>query len=271
MTDSQLYKLARRYGANALEWRRKFLGLLPEIYKRRLYEKKGFGSIFEFAAKLGGVSAEQVRRVLNLEKSFASLPLLHSALVEGDLSVHKLARVASIASPANEEELVAACRVLPKSSVEVFVRDFKSENGLSKPKIEAKAVPGHSLELSEDVRKKLLDLQDRGLDVNDLLLEFLEQRERRLREEKANVAASLPEESSRHVPVRVRRVLEKEHGKQCSMPSCKRLAVHLHHTRFFSLLPSHDPRYIAPLCKQHHDIAHMASLKSFRLRNRSGP
>lgn len=29
----------------------KFIGLLPEVYRRKLYEKKGFSSIFEFGAR----------------------------------------------------------------------------------------------------------------------------------------------------------------------------------------------------------------------------
>ena len=41
-----------------------------EIYKRKLYEKKNCGSIFEFAAKFGGLSNDQVRLALNLEEKF---------------------------------------------------------------------------------------------------------------------------------------------------------------------------------------------------------
>ncbi len=56
LTDEQLYKKAKFYGRNALLWRQKFIGLLPEVQRRRLYEKKNFGSIFEFAFKLGRVN-----------------------------------------------------------------------------------------------------------------------------------------------------------------------------------------------------------------------
>ncbi|MBU1703439.1 hypothetical protein KJ951_03480 [Patescibacteria group bacterium] len=52
LTDAQLYGLCKQYGQQALEARRKFIGLLPEVYKRRLYAKKSFSSINEFAAKL---------------------------------------------------------------------------------------------------------------------------------------------------------------------------------------------------------------------------
>jgi hypothetical protein len=69
--DQKIYELCKKYGADALEARRKFAGLLPEVFRRRIYEKKGFNSIFEFAAKLAGMSQDQVRLVLNLEKKFA--------------------------------------------------------------------------------------------------------------------------------------------------------------------------------------------------------
>jgi hypothetical protein len=86
---------------------RKFIGLLPEVYKRKLFEKKGFSSIFEFAAKLCGLSQEQVRLTLNLERRFEEMPTLKSMLENGEASINKLARIVSIATPENERELAA--------------------------------------------------------------------------------------------------------------------------------------------------------------------
>ncbi|MBI5753601.1 hypothetical protein HZA40_00465, partial [Candidatus Peregrinibacteria bacterium] len=71
LTDQNLYQLCKNYGQQALHWRQKFIGLLPEVNRRKLYEKKGFGSIFEFAKKLAGLSEEQVKLTLNLEKRFS--------------------------------------------------------------------------------------------------------------------------------------------------------------------------------------------------------
>ncbi|PIZ76245.1 hypothetical protein COY05_01630, partial [Candidatus Peregrinibacteria bacterium CG_4_10_14_0_2_um_filter_38_24] len=70
MPDENLYALCKTYGERTRIWRQKFAGLLPEVFKRKLYEKKGFHSIFEFAKKLAGMSEEQTRLVLNLEKRF---------------------------------------------------------------------------------------------------------------------------------------------------------------------------------------------------------
>src|SRR3989339_886260 len=132
MNDENLYKLCRLYGERARIWRQKFIGLLPEVYKRRLFEKKGFCSIFEFAKKLCGLSEEQVRLVLNLEKRFEKMYVLKGLLVEGKVSVNKLSRIASIAKPENEIFLAGQVQMLSKSAVESLVRDEKyweKENG----------------------------------------------------------------------------------------------------------------------------------------------
>src|SRR3989338_493176 len=164
MTDEKLYELARLYGRNALVWRQKFMGLLPEVEKRKLYERKGCGSIFEFAYKLAGLSEQQVRTALNLEKRFEGLPVLRGLLVEGKVSVSKLVRVASIATATNEGELAEAVQLLPQKALETFVRDERceNENGLGEPLFGAKSLRAHELGLSEEVTGKLLELQEKA-------------------------------------------------------------------------------------------------------------
>lgn len=90
ITDENLFVLCRQYGEKARYFRQKFISLLPEINRRRLYEKKGFSSVFEFAAKLCGLSEEQVCVALSLEKNFEDKPLLKKLLVTGEVSINKL-------------------------------------------------------------------------------------------------------------------------------------------------------------------------------------
>ncbi len=251
MTDQELYEKAIMYGRNALLWRQKFMGLLPEVERRKLYEKKGFGSTFEFAFKLAGLSEEQVRRVLNLERKFADLPVLKELLVEGEVSVNKLARVASIATVENERELAEAVQVLPQKALETLVRD----------EVGPKSVRAHNLELSNEVTEKLLELQEKGLDVNEILLKLLQKREEEIADEKAAIAKDLKETESRYVAVRTKKVLYEENGTKCSIPTCKRPAEQLHHTQTFALSKRHDPHFLAPLCKDHHLIAHSINVK----------
>lgn len=256
MTDQELYGKAKFYGKNALLWRQKFMGLLPEVERRRLHLSKGFGSIFEFAFKLAGLSEQQVRNALNLGKSFSDKPTLKALLENGEVSVNKLIRIQSIATPQNERELAEAVQVLPQRAVETLVRD---EHGLNKPQMELKSLHAQDLKLSGKVTEKLLELQEKGIDVSEVLLELLRKREEAIEAEKNAIPVEVAK--SRYVPVRVKRLLSEEHGTKCSIQTCKRRAEELHHTQTFALSHRHDPHFLAPLCKDHHVIAHSINMR----------
>lgn len=314
ITDQNLYQLCKTYGARALEWRRKFIGLLPEVNRRKLYEKKGFGSIFEFAKKLAGLSEEQVRRVLSIEEKFENVPVLKEMLVNGEVSINKLARVASIANLENQEFLAERVRILSQGAVETLVRDEKwgrkladerledgnadlfgrkNRNGLLKPEIEDESVRAHTfaggLNLSSEVQEKLLELQQKGLDLNNLLLEFLQKRAGEIEQRKEEIskkvlqmeqgksqkAAKIQEFSleyvmtqSRYVTQDVRKILREEFGTKCSIKNCQKSAKIIHHTQRFSLSKSHDPHYLAPLCNAHHELAHAVDMRYQEMKNR---
>jgi hypothetical protein len=257
MTDEHLLRLCEKFGGRALLWRRKFTGLLPEVNRRRLYERRGCQSVFEFAKKLAGVSESQVREVLNLGERFLDKPTLHAALVSGSLSVCKLARVASIATPENEQELAEKLKVLPQRAVDTLVRDER-QNGLNEPLFEAKSLCAQTFNLSGEVVEKLNRLHEQGQDVNVILLELLETREARIEEEKDELRGPA---KSRNIPARVRRVLKEEFGKKCAIETCSRPAEEIHHTQRFSLAHSHDPHYLAPLCREHHQLAHAVDVR----------
>ena len=53
--STHLHKIFKEKGALAIKYRRECIGMLPEIYRLRVYEDKGFGSIYEYAAKLAGM------------------------------------------------------------------------------------------------------------------------------------------------------------------------------------------------------------------------
>jgi len=232
LSNENLYKLCKKYGSQAKLWRQKFIGLLPEVNRRRLFEEKGFSSIFEFAAKLCGLSVEQVRLALNLEKRFEDKPVLKKMLENGEVSINKLARVVSIATPENEEELVEKIKILPRSALDTLVRDEKcannlelqnqngregaehmygNQNGLQITLFEPKSLPGQiqsnclpgtirrmvgqtlNFELSEDVIKELNELHVKGCDVNELLRKLLQQRREEIIQKKEEIAEEIHE------------------------------------------------------------------------------
>jgi len=255
MTNEELYNLCVRFGVEALAARRKFAGLLPEVFRRGLHRRKGFGSIYEFAAKLAGMSREQVDLVLRLDKRFEDKPILRKALREGDVSVNKLKKIAPMVTIENQEEMIVVAESLPCRALETFVRDGQKSGHVT------------TFEMADDVRKALAELAGKGIDVNEFLREALRQRELEIESEKKNLQ-DLPA-TSKHIPVQIRELVHREHGTKCSVPGCFRNAAELHHTRRFSIVKSHDPRYLAPMCKEHHQIAH--SIDSIVCRARAGP
>ena len=56
LTDKELYKLCRQCGANIRTFNKEFAGYLPEVEKRKLFKKYGCHNLYEFAAKLAGMS-----------------------------------------------------------------------------------------------------------------------------------------------------------------------------------------------------------------------
>jgi hypothetical protein len=252
LSDSELFTLCRDYGEKALHWKRKFTGLLPEVDRRGLYAAHGFGSVFEFAFKLAGLSEQQVRTALNLDRRFADLPALKAVLESGEVSINKLVRVQSVVNSENEEFWAEQVKILPQKTLETLVRDERP--------LRAQRAP---LQLSESVKGRLEELQEKGLDVSELLEQFLDRREEGLEAKKAELADA---GGTRYVPVAVKRVLQEEHGNKCSIPGCSKAAVEIHHTRRFSLSKSHDPHYLAPLCREHHQLAHLADVSYREMR-----
>lgn len=280
LTDQNLYNLCKTYGERALVWRQKFAGLLPEVFKRKLYEKKGFYSIFEFAKKLSGMSERQVRLVLNLEKRFEKIPILKSLLTNGEVSVNKLARVVSIADLDNQEVLAKNLKMLSQGAIETLVRDQKvsnseNQNGLFQANFDTKSLRAQTftLQLAFEVEEKLLELQRKGIDINNLLLEFLQKREQDIEDRKQEIANAIIEKEkqklpTRYIPRSVKVILQQEHGEKCSIENCQKKAETIHHTRRFSISASHNPYYLAPLCKGHHELAHATDAIYHQIRGR---
>ena len=274
LSDKELYSKCQYYGTVARVWRQKFIGLLPEVNRRRLYEKKGFDTVFEFAFKLCGLSDKQVRLALNLRERVEDKPALKKMLENGEVSMNKLARVVSIATPENEEELAEKVKVLPMSALNTLVRDEKqnNENGSQKPLFGDKGLCAQTLnfEIANDIKEQFNELHSKGIDVNELLRKMLEKRRTEIAEEKDEIAETIQSTTSGYIKVLIRKILHKEHGKKCSITTCKKPVTTIHHTQRFGLSRNHDPRFLAPLCKEHHIIAHSIDLKyhQARIQNR---
>ncbi len=95
---------------------------------------------------------------------------------------------------------------------------------------------------------------------------MLKKRKEEIEERKAEIAednkmTGRERRSLRNVPVRIRRLIKAEFGDKCAIPGCLRRAEQLHHEARFSLAGGHDPRFLAPLCYGHHQLAHLVDVR----------
>src|SRR3990170_8617878 len=73
---NQLHQQFSEYGKNAKEWLRKCALLLPEIAEKQVWRRKGFSSIYEYAAKLAGMSRSSVDEALRVLSRIEDKPAL---------------------------------------------------------------------------------------------------------------------------------------------------------------------------------------------------
>ena len=123
-----------------------------------------------------------------------------------------------------------------------------------------------NFEISDDVKEELNKLSSKGIDVNELLRNMLKQRKEKIEEEKEEITETIQPTTSHYIQVRIRKILKEEYGKKCSIATCSKPATTIHHTQRFSLSQTHDPQFLAPLCREHHIIAHSVDLKYRRIK-----
>lgn len=281
-----LHRQFSHYGRNAKEWLRKCALLLPHINRARIWEKKGFSCIYEYAAKLAGMSRNSVDDALRILRRIEDKPeLTRVAEVKG---LNAVRPVASVATKETAGFWAKKALWMSKHTLETYVKDFLKQtrepteksrtgtgNAVEKPHAEAIGVESFGppkvtleMQLESAVAAQLLKLKGTG-DWNTLMKELLAMREAHLQAQKPPSV----ETDSRHIPAAIQKhVLARTNG-QCAFPGCAKPHESLHHTQRWLLHNIHDPDRIVPLCKAHERIAHLglvdneeASPSTWRLR-----
>ena len=122
-SDKDLYAYCKKVGFNARKWHRRFIAVLPEVAKRRLYKKYGYCSIHEFAAKLAGVTHDNVDEVLRINEKFKELPKMKALI--GEVGLSKLKVVACIATKDTDDFWAKKVKNMTKSSLEIYIKEMK--------------------------------------------------------------------------------------------------------------------------------------------------
>jgi hypothetical protein len=269
MTDKELFELCKEYGKNAQIWQRKFVALLPEVFKRRLYKKRGFYSIHEFAAKLGGVSHKTVDEVLRLHERTKNVPQLQNQIEKHGWA--KVRVVTSLIGTVKEKDLVEMVENLPKKSLEKGVQELKIEKGLAVAS-ENIALPGEKLDtwtkmsfnLDPETEFRLRKLQQKlekekkeTVSFNEVLKTMLDAVEEKMPEPKKNKI------KTKTISAAQKYELEQTYHGKCGFPGCNEPSINIHHPERYALKKNHEK--IVPLCKSHHDLAHAGLIENEEL------
>lgn len=259
-----------QFGSNAKKWIHECKLLLPEIAKKRIWEHKGFSSIYEYAGKLAGLSHGQVDDALwILRKAFDKPELMAVARTKG---INSIRPVVSIATKENAGFFGKKAMEMSKNTLAVYVRGLRkvaqvTENDQSllsgeefrtgpktftneqsaQTSVSTKTI---SMELSPETADELEKLKIN--DWEELMKMFLKQHHEKLEQQKPEKKVT----KSRHIPKKIEEFILKRSGGHCEYPDCRRKYEHFHHTQRFSMKKEHDPDKIRALCKAHHDLMH---------------
>lgn len=285
--DLELHCRFSEYGMNAKEWLRKCALMLPEIDERRIWAKRGFGSLFEYAAKLAGMSKGQVWDALRIVRKVEDKPALIKVIEEK--GVNAVRPVVSIVTQENQEFWAEKARVLSKNELEVFVKDFRRQSdyvgsvnvnvngsesctstttqpvkssknceisegsglGLGAKLEVSNSGSCSTIEVSKEMFERLQKIKG-GKSWDEVMGELLLARETLLEQEKPEAVAT----ESRHIPENIRKFVMKRDAGMCVFPGCTNPVSELHHTQGFSVEHVHDPDKIYSLCRAHHSLAH---------------
>ena len=266
---------------------RAFEAYLPEVNRRRLHRRRGFGSIHEFAAKMANMSKEKVDKILRLYKNLHDKPMLMELFERGEVGYAKIEKVVYVVTPETEALWAARLQKFSQSTLELCVKEARQSNRLevtpgsnSEPeKSSAQKWNRLSFPVKPEVEFKLRQMKQRLEKERGETLTFNEVLEALL--DGAKVEKSAPrlqvcpdcvgrreqkreEESkvTRTMPVPVKQVVEARQEGKCAFPDCAKPPEIFHHTRRFALKKSHDPNFIVGLCKAHERLIHSGLIEN---------
>jgi hypothetical protein len=247
--DLQIHQQFTEYGRNAREWMRKCVLLLPEIERRQIWKKRGCGSIFEYAAKLAGMSRATVEDGLRVMKKAEEFPAL-KAVVESR-GVNRVKPIVSIITPETEKFWAEKAKEMSRHTLETYVQNYRSESRTGPANESVK----FTMKLKPELVEKLKELK--GIGTWDELMQKL-----MTGKQQDEAIPEAVKTSSRHIPARIERHVIARTGGLCAYPSCAREATSLHHTQRWGLEKVHDPARLHSLCDDHERLAHLGLIEN---------
>lgn len=249
MNINDLHEKFSQYGLNAKKWQRKCALMLVEIEKHEVWKHKGFTSIYEYSAKLAGMSKYQVDNALRVVKNIKDKPELMK--IAGTKGINSVRPVAVIATKKSANFWAAKAEKMTKNELELYVKEIRKTN--LQPQRETK-MKNISIQLEKHLVEKM-EKYSQG-DLNQLVEKMLQLYEKELKQELEQEKPEIKDNASSYIPKKIKKyILKRCHGK-CEYPNCNKNYQEFHHTERFGSVKRHDPDKIVALCKTHHSLAH---------------
>lgn len=248
--DQKIHKQFSTYGQNAREWMRKCELLLPEIERREIWRKKRFSSIYEYAAKLAGMSKARVDDSLRIYRKIEDKPLLLK--VAESKGLQRVRPVALVASKETEAFWAEKAAGMSKLTLQTYVHGYRLESCSGTESQPVKL----QMELEPELAMKLQKMKGLGT-WNELMKKLLSGEN-----EPIKPAPEPTKTDSRHIPAVIERHVRKRTNDLCAYPGCTRPATSLHHTQRWALEKIHDPSRLHALCTGHERLAHKGLIEN---------
>ncbi|MBI5152394.1 HNH endonuclease, partial [Candidatus Peregrinibacteria bacterium] len=258
LADKILHRRFAKYGKNAREWLRKCALLLPEIEKRGIWQKRGFGSIYEYAAKLAGMGRDAVDSALWTLQKTEDKPELRKVIEEKGITSVRL--IANLATQETDKFWAEKVREMSSYALAAYAKEFRKSKNHACFETEIPIAPqmkNISMELDPEVADQLQKLK--GLENwNELMKKLLAAYRTQTEAQKPEAV----ENAGRYVPVEIARYAVMRTSGTCAFPGCTKPYEILHHTKRYALTRAHNPDTLVPLCKAHEQLAHLGLIEN---------
>jgi len=140
---------------------------LQEVDSYKVFLKKGYASLFEYATKALCLSESIAYSLIAIARKSRQVPELKTEIKKGNLTVSKAARIVSVITKENKEMWIEKSKVLPKRKLELEVAKVSP-----RPQVQERvqAVSGNRFKIQQGIDSKDFDKLKR---VQDLLSQKL--------------------------------------------------------------------------------------------------
>lgn len=124
-TVQNLHTQFRFYGKNAREWMRKCVLMLPELDRERVWEKKGYGSLPEYAGRLSGMSKEMVYEGLRVLRAVEGMSEIMKVIEVRGIGIVR--PVLTLLTVENQQFWAEKMRVMSLHTLQMYRRELEQQ------------------------------------------------------------------------------------------------------------------------------------------------